>query len=111
MNREKVLQAAREAGLKVTADCEILPAFIGSVSEGYFSLYAIAYEAGRKDEWQPIETAPDGGAFIVATRKGPDQWNVELAYRAKNGTIRSETGAWELTEASHWIPLPHPPTN
>jgi hypothetical protein len=43
--REQTLQFARDAGLVVRAG-EISPEFMGSVSEGYFDLAAVAYEAG-----------------------------------------------------------------
>lgn len=60
--------------------------------------------------WQPIETAPKGGVFIVAYPDGRGGWSVAMAYRAKNETIRSETGATDLTDkAKFWWPLPAPP--
>ena len=43
--REQMLQFAHEAGLEVRAG-EISPEWMGSVSEGYFDLAAVAYEAG-----------------------------------------------------------------
>jgi hypothetical protein len=43
--REQTLQLARDAGLVVRAG-EICPEWMGSVSEGYFDLAAVAYEAG-----------------------------------------------------------------
>ena len=43
--REQTLQLARYAGLNVRAG-EISPEFMGSVSEGYFDLAAVAYAAG-----------------------------------------------------------------
>jgi hypothetical protein len=41
----QTLQFARDAGLVVRAG-EICPEWMGSVSEGYFDLAAVAYEAG-----------------------------------------------------------------
>ena len=41
----QTLQFARDAGLVVRAG-EICPELMGSVSEGYFDLAAVAYEAG-----------------------------------------------------------------
>lgn len=58
-------------------------------------------------KWQPIDTAPKG-TFIVASPRG-GVWGVQVAYRAKNGTIRSETGVHEITDATHWMPFPDPP--
>jgi hypothetical protein len=43
--REQTLQFARDAGLVVRAG-EICPEWMGSVSEGYFDLAAVAYAAG-----------------------------------------------------------------
>ena len=62
-------------------------------------------------EWHPIETAPSGGAFIVCMpNEGIGARSVALAYRAVNGTIRSESGAFDYTRrATHWMPLPTPP--
>lgn len=37
MNQE-LIDMARKAGLKVTSDNEILPSYLGSVSDGYFKL-------------------------------------------------------------------------
>ena len=45
--REQTLQLARDAGLVVRAG-EICPEWMGSVSEGYFDLAAVAYEAGAE---------------------------------------------------------------
>ena len=45
LTREQALQFARDAGLVVRAG-EICPEWMGSVSEGYFDLAAVAYEAG-----------------------------------------------------------------
>jgi hypothetical protein len=45
--REQVQRFAREAGLVVRAG-EICPAWMGSVSEGYFDLAAVAYAAGAE---------------------------------------------------------------
>ena len=62
-------------------------------------------------EWQPIETAPDSGCFIVITSKNDRGGHkVALAYRAKNGTIRNETGSREY-KPTHWMPLPDPPVS
>lgn len=67
------------------------------------------------DRWQPIETAPSGGVFVVAIPKAAGRWNVAMAYRAKNGTIRSELGTADYStgpeRATHWWPLPPPPRN
>jgi hypothetical protein len=67
----------------------------------------------QREEWQPIETAPKGGTFLVCIPRDAgtyaERFNVALAYRAKNGTIRSESGGRDYTnEATLWAPLPNP---
>jgi hypothetical protein len=48
MNQEDIIRMAREAGLKVTSDNEILPSYLGSVSDGYFKLAKLAVAAERE---------------------------------------------------------------
>jgi hypothetical protein len=59
-------------------------------------------------EWQPIETAPRSGKFIVASR-APTNW----AYRVNTVVLHAEDGErlreFRLKYATHWMPmLPDP---
>jgi hypothetical protein len=47
MNQE-LIDMAKQAGLKVTSDNEILPSYLGSVSDGYFKLAKLAVKAERE---------------------------------------------------------------
>ena len=58
----------------------------------------------RVAEWQPIETAPKDGSFILlATPKG----------RIADGFWSLVYGVWSwpyvMVEPTHWMPLPTPP--
>ena len=64
-------------------------------------------------EWQPIETAPKDGRWLIVFAEGATVPEV-----AKWGKIKGETGwcdpdidefqpVWNVT---HWMPLPAPPT-
>lgn len=63
-------------------------------------------------EWQPIETAPSEGMFLVY-----GTWDHEEAfYHGKPwwqfgfGFSKGITGEWaDGQEPSHWMPLPAPP--
>lgn len=74
-------------------------------------------------EWQPIETAPRDGSFILAWIKDEDGGHVEQlrydlsAERSASGefgpfvwgTPLSECGVWARDIVTHWMPLPSPP--
>ena len=65
---------------------------------------AIAKAEQRVAEWQPIETAPKDGSFILlATPKG----------RIADGFWSLVYGVWSwpyvMVEPTHWMPLPTPP--
>ena len=47
MNQE-LIDMARKAGLKVTSNNEILPSYLGSVSDGYFKLAKLVAAAERE---------------------------------------------------------------
>lgn len=68
-------------------------------------------------EWQPIETAPKDGTYVLLWASDPpcigrvsghpfmsaNDWSVEV--RAMN--VASYT--WRLSSFTHWMPLPQPP--
>lgn len=61
-------------------------------------------------EWQPIDTAPKSGRFLVGgptiTGRSPP-WHIEIVkYRDTRGCPISADDAFDVT---HWMPLPAPP--
>lgn len=58
--------------------------------------------------WQPIETAPDEGAFMVwqATHKRVVTV-VRMEMMGPDAVIEPFLGRW--WRAKHWMPLPEPP--
>jgi hypothetical protein len=67
------------------------------------------------DDWQPIETAPQDGTYILAIRAAPshDQtipniivWNPWLTNWADNYAPDARP---VLHQPTHWMPLPPPP--
>jgi len=66
-------------------------------------------EALRKDAaWQPIETAPKEGEFLVfmPTNRSP----IQLCTAHKNCTVIGNCFAFDLPKPTHWMHRPKPPT-
>jgi hypothetical protein len=62
-------------------------------------------------QWKPIETAPKAGRFLIGgptiTGRTPP-WRIEIvSYRDKSGMPIMSV---DLFEATHWMPLPAPPS-
>jgi hypothetical protein len=69
------------------------------------------------DNWQPIETAPKDGTVIllgcpaVGAMKDPESRRVfEGLWHKGQKTFTSVNGFLLLTVATHWMPLPDPPS-
>jgi hypothetical protein len=63
-------------------------------------------------EWQPIETAPRDGVFLVMFNGTADiARNREDAETSKRWFWLGCNGSVPIDELSHWMPLPPPPTN
>ena len=69
------------------------------------------------NEWQPIETAPKDGTWVLVCGNG---WDVMMASYSYDGRIGrgyfwgpTEWDDYELAEQqpTHWMPLPEPPEN
>jgi len=62
-------------------------------------------------EWQPIETAPKDGYFLVyLPGHHPVTGNVTSArFRAGNPFFIGSNMACDVDPPSHWMPLPEPP--
>lgn len=61
-------------------------------------------------EWQPIDTAPKDGTFVLIT----DGETIEVARTLGSGWIASDGadfdyGRWD-EHLTHWMPLPPAPT-
>lgn len=62
-------------------------------------------------EWQPIETAPTDEMFIWAAPKGDGKWGLGLAYRNVSGGWSDAYGSQSAPRsATHWMPIPPPPS-
>ncbi len=58
------------------------------------------------NQWQPIETAPkDGGLFLVW-----DGQTYNIVWYDFNGYFKDGDGCYDTEFATHWMPLPAPPT-
>jgi hypothetical protein len=71
---------------------------------------------GSSDRWQPIETAPRCGRVFLAAYKGgfgprvgPMHWTVEERDHKKRH-FHSWATLTETEKATHWMPLPAPPS-
>ena len=74
-----------------------------------------------KSEWQPIETAPDNGTalFWIRGRTPDEQWVMEPGDKPvdmSNTPPRIVMGRHRscyssLMIATHWMPLPSPPSD
>lgn len=63
-------------------------------------------------KWQPIETAPEEGSFIIFGVDGSET-DYSVAWRDSGGfatDVDSEAEpVFALIEPTHWMPLPPPP--
>ncbi|MDE2096351.1 MAG: DUF551 domain-containing protein [Patescibacteria group bacterium] len=64
------------------------------------------------DEWQPIETAPESGSFLVWApgKIGGSQYAV-CNKRREGLCIIDGHFAWDMPKPTHWRPLPEPPSS
>ncbi len=61
-------------------------------------------------EWKPIETAPKDEMFIWTYRLD-GKWRTGLAYRNVSGGWSDAYGGDAPRHATHWAPMPPPPSN
>lgn len=66
----------------------------------------IAGTSGRAQEWQPIETAPKDGTWVmVGNHNGPC-----IARWGRTPYVEGWfNGRWYSDNQTHWMPLPEPP--
>jgi hypothetical protein len=68
----------------------------------------------NNNEWQPIETAPKNEEFWVYGKiDGKPKMSVGWISQENKKTIwvNDDYGVAEEITATHWMPLPKPPTN
>ena len=63
--------------------------------------------ATRCDEWQPIETAPENGEFLVYLPN--ERMKVQSVLWHPNVKIIGSQFAFDTSKPTHWMPLPEPP--
>lgn len=59
-------------------------------------------------EWQPIETAPKSGRFLVYVPDGALH-RIMPAHYESNFRIIGDHFAYDQRKPTHWMPLPDPP--
>lgn len=109
MNRETIIQMAREAGFSVGIGSPALPKFT--------QLITLAVAKEREEcGWQPIETAPkDGTNVLLINRKGNQAaglWMNSLlgvGWYLRGGN-QPDTFFNDHHGPTHWMPLPPPPS-
>lgn len=60
-----------------------------------------------QNEWQPIETAPKVGDFLVHLSDG----HITAARLIAGKYLACDGGGGKITEPTHWMPLPTAPAN
>lgn len=68
---------------------------------------ALAAEVGEVAEWQPIETAPKDGKWLLVWNGLSAQIPAVAYYDGEVWTHGDNTFYWNI---SHWMPLPAPPS-
>ena len=72
--------------------------------------------ANYTTQWQPIETAPKDGSYIILYRPSNDGRHKDAVREGKfhrygmaeTWRVRSG-GVWDIDAPTHWQPLPEPP--
>jgi len=71
-------------------------------------------ELKQSNQWQPIETAPMNGTYILVFQKHSDRFSETMIARYSQFSecwfIMWDDRATEANP-THWMPLPQPPTN
>ena len=66
-----------------------------------------ALSASRQEGWQPIETAPANGTFLVFMPG--ERTRIQVAKWHPNVKTIGNSFAFDLTDPTHWHPLPSAP--
>ncbi len=65
----------------------------------------------KRPKWQPIETAPDEGIFLVFAPSDYEDEQMLMGERDESGEIRVHIDGQRILGATHWMPLPDPPSS
>lgn len=79
------------------------------------AIEALRAELAKPDGWQSIESAPKDGIIllglpVIGRIKAEDRRVYEGRWHEDQSTWTSVNGFIILGCATHWMPLPHPPT-
>ncbi len=69
--------------------------------------YLFTHQGVKQQPWQPIETAPEDGEFLVYMPE--ERTRIQSAKFRQNVKTIGGAFAFDLTKPSHWMPLPPPP--
>ena len=63
-------------------------------------------------EWQPIETAPQDGTWVVLCRATDMDCIIAAVWEAADNDFSWATldGSYHKNWGTHWMPLPEPPS-
>ena len=89
---------------------------------GYTEIALLQYELEKlraelaalkvENEWQPIETAPEGERFLTATKLSDGSYG-QVGISHKFYCYAVNARGWAIAgndpHATHWMPLPKPP--
>jgi hypothetical protein len=68
---------------------------------------ALAAIEAAKPKWEPIETAPDEGEFLVWMPN--ERTKVQSCRRRRAMDVIGGCFGFDLTKPTHWMPFPPPP--
>lgn len=60
-------------------------------------------------KWQPIETAPKDGSFILVASAHHDMWVAQMSALPNEARPVLEESGKYLDDITHWMPLPPSP--
>jgi hypothetical protein len=102
----------------IVDQCERISGLEAEVADNYSSAAdriaeLMAECAELKNPWQPIETAPMDGTLILLFQS--DSYNqspepITASWDNSFGWMDNARGSWWGFDATHWMPLPKPPT-
>lgn len=62
-------------------------------------------------EWQPIETAPTAGIFLVYMPLEREDRKMQVANWRPNVKVIGGLFSFDCEPVTHWMPLPEPPSD
>lgn len=82
------------------------------MSEASMSAEDVAYLFGQSSAWHPIETAPKDGTIVLGWEPRASKWKIKFMvyHRTRDGGYWTNAVNTGSVEATHWMPLPAPPS-